>query len=202
MSIDLENNVSRETLELLKAYEALIRKWTIKINLISKSTVPDIWTRHIVDSIQIYAHAPSFRHWVDLGSGGGLPGVVVAILAKERDSAAKTTLVESDQRKAAFLRSAIRELGLNASVQSVRIEELAPLRADVISARALADLKTLLFYAEQHLSPSGCALFQKGENWLKEHEEAQKQWSYQIEAIKSETNPKAAVLKIRDIRRV
>ena len=201
MTEENDINVSRETFELLKQFEALILKWTVKINLISKSTIPDIWNRHIIDSLQIFQHAPSdFRTWLDLGSGGGLPGIVMAIQARERNPAAMVTLVESDQRKAAFLRTAIRELDLNAQVMSTRIEALPPQKADVLSARALSEMKDLLVYCDRHLDAKGCALFQKGENWRKEHEAAQSEWSYQIETIKSETNPSAAVLKVKDIK--
>lgn len=195
-------NVSRETLERLNDFSALVEKWTQKINLISKASIPQIWDRHIVDSAQIYGIAPAFQTWVDLGSGGGFPGIVVAILAAEHQPNAAITLVESDQRKCAFLRTAIRELSLNATVHSKRIESLDPLGADVLSARALADLDVLLSFCARHLDFKGTALFPKGENWKKEHETAQERWSYQCEAITSITNPAAAVLKIEEIRRV
>jgi 16S rRNA (guanine527-N7)-methyltransferase len=202
MSNDSGLDVSRETLDRLKAYEALIRKWTAKINLVSNASLPDLWERHILDSAQVFPSDYKSHHWADLGSGGGLPGIVIAILAKEHTSAAKTTLVESDQRKAVFLRTVIRELNLNAEVKTQRIEILPALDADVISARALADMNGLLGFCERHLSPTGYALFLKGESWQKEHEIAQTQWSYQLEATTSVTNPAAALLKIRDIKRV
>lgn len=201
MTEEEDIDVSRETFDRLKRFEALILKWTVKINLISKKTIPDVWTRHIVDSLQVYQHAPNdFSTWLDIGSGGGLPGIVVAILAREKNPAAQIILVESDQRKAIFLRTAIRELDLNANVLNDRIEMLAPQQADVISARALAEMKDLLGYCDRHLDANGCAIFQKGENWRKEHEAAQSEWSYHIETTKSETSPSAAVLKVKDIK--
>lgn len=198
----LKTDVSRETFGRLEAFVALVQKWTSKINLISRHTVDEIWERHIEDSAQIYRLAPKFQSWVDLGSGGGFPGIVVAILVLEDDQDRKITLVESDLRKATFLRTAIRELGLTAEVISKRIEDIPPLGADVLSARALAELDVLLGFADRHLKPGGTALFPKGSLWETEHAKAQKQWSYTCDPIRSMTNPEAAILKIKDITRV
>ena len=195
-------NVSRETLDKLQAFADLVQKWTSKINLISKPSVPEVWDRHILDSAQIYDLAPSSGHWIDLGSGGGFPGIVVCILAHGQGADQTFTLVESDQRKSTFLRTAIRELSLDARVLTQRIEEIAPLQTDILSARALADLDALLGFAEMHLKPGGTALFPKGAQWEKEHRDAQIQWSYDCDPIKSKTNPDAAILKIKDIARV
>lgn len=195
-------DVSRETFEKLEAFEALVKKWTVRINLISANSVDDIWDRHIRDSAQIFALAPQFRHWADLGSGGGFPGIVVAVLAQQSPGESKVTLIESDQRKAVFLRTAIRELGLNAKVITDRIETAAPQSCDSLSARALADVNTLLFYAERHLAPTGTALLMKGASWEKECEEARANWSFSCEPFESHTNPNAAILKIKDIARV
>lgn len=195
-------NVSRETLDKLTAFVALVEKWTVKINLISKSSIPHIWDRHIIDSAQLFELAPKQGHWVDIGSGGGFPGVVLAILASERPDPIKFTLVESDQRKCAFLRTASRELDLGINVKSERIEETAPLEADILTARALADLSVLLEFADRHLSTDGVALFPKGAQWKKEDEEAQKLWSYDCEPVKSKTSADAAILSIKEITRV
>jgi 16S rRNA (guanine527-N7)-methyltransferase len=196
-------DVSRETFERLQCYAALLEKWTLKINLISRSTIPFIWSRHIRDSLQVYRAGPeAFDSWVDLGSGGGLPGVVVAILAAESPAQKMVRLVESDGRKAAFLRTALRETAVPGSVICERIEALAPQGADVLSARALADLNTLLGFAARHLSPSGVALFSKGATWEKEVEEARREWSFSCEALESETEKGSVILKIGDIARV
>ncbi len=195
-------DVSRETLGKLEAFAELVQKWTAKINLVSKASVEQVWERHILDSAQIYDLAPAKGHWVDLGSGGGFPGIVVAILSQGAATDHKFTLVESDQRKAVFLRTAIRELNLDATVLSERIESIAPLEADVLSARALADLSDLFSFASLHLASDGLALFPKGEKWQKEIVSARELWSCQIDAIKSRSNPKAAILKIKDIVRV
>ena len=198
----LDLNVSRETLERLQSFEVLVKKWTRKINLVSRQDVDNIWDRHILDSAQIFSLAPSTAKWVDIGSGGGFPGIVVSILSAEYAPAQETVLIESDQRKCAFLRTAFRELSLNGRVICDRIENVQPQNADVVSARALADLSQLLTHAERHLTPSGHGIFLKGKNWAMEHQIAQQQWSYVCEAITSKSDPAAAVLKIKELKRV
>ena len=195
-------NVSRETIEALEHFAALIEKWTVKINLISKASLSDLWDRHILDSAQLLKICPrNIQNWLDLGSGGGLPGVVVAILAKELIPSLNMTLVESDKRKSVFLRTAIRELELNATVLNARIEKTAPLQADVISARALAELDVLLALAEPHLTKNTICLFQKGENWQKELSKAQQSWSFHCDITKSETQSGAIILKLGEVGR-
>jgi 16S rRNA (guanine527-N7)-methyltransferase len=196
-------DVSRETLEKLEHYAALLKKWNPRINLVAKSTLDDLWTRHIVDSAQLNQMAPHpVRHWVDLGSGGGFPGLVIAIMALETGSPTNVTLVESDARKSAFLRTVIRETGAKASVITDRVEEIAPLFADVISARALADLPTLLGFVERHLAPSGVALFLKGQAWEKELSAAQEAWKFDHQVAKSITEEGPVILRISGVSRV
>ncbi|OZB17237.1 MAG: 16S rRNA (guanine(527)-N(7))-methyltransferase RsmG [Rhodobacterales bacterium 34-62-10] len=198
-----ELNVSRETFQRLEVYVALLEKWTPKINLISKATIPDIWSRHIRDSVQVFRYGPQhFTHWLDLGSGGGMPGLIVAILSAEKPNESQVSLVESDGRKAAFLRTVLRETGVPGQVLCERIENLAPQQADVISARALADLSTLLGYTQRHLQPDGVALFSKGLRWENEVEIARREWSFTLEALKSETEKGSVILRIGDIARV
>ncbi|WP_298968826.1 16S rRNA (guanine(527)-N(7))-methyltransferase RsmG [uncultured Roseobacter sp.] len=200
MTSDL--NVSRETLNRLELFHGLLKKWNTKINLVSKSSISDAWERHINDSLQVYHHAGDEIVWSDIGSGGGLPGLVVAILAKEFHPDRHVTMVESDIRKSTFLRTVIRELDLKASVLVSRIEQTTPMSAEILSARALADLDQLLRYAEIHLTPSGRAFFFKGETWEKEVETARKSWSFDLVAHKSKTNPNAAILEVKDIHLV
>lgn len=196
-------NVSRETLERLQIFVSLIEKWNPRINLVSKSSLSEIWERHVRDSLQVYKARPDdFDLWVDLGSGGGFPGLVIAILAAESHKRKKIMLVESDGRKVAFLRTVLRETGVAGEVICGRIEDIAPLGADVLSARALADLRTLLSFAHGHLSPTGVALFPKGAKWEKEVEEAKKEWSFFYETIESETEKGSVVLKVGEIVRV
>lgn len=196
-------NVSRETSERLKLLAELLRKWNPKINLVSRSTMDMIWERHILDSAQIFdLVSHPVKHWVDIGSGGGFPGLVVAILAAEKDPTQRTTLIESDQRKCAFLRTVLRETEVSGTVLSSRIEAAEPQGADVLSARALADLSTLCGFAERHLDKTGKALFPKGVTWRKELSEAEESWSFSREVITSKSEPEAVILKLGDIRRV
>ncbi len=195
-------DVSRETLDDLGHYVDLIIKWNPKINLVSRSTLDDIWSRHIEDSLQVYFHVrPNNCHWLDIGSGGGLPGLVIAILAKHDDQGVSVTLMESDQRKSVFLRTVIRELNLPAKVVTDRIELAEPVKADILSARALADLSMLMDFSERHLSQDGYALFQKGKNWQSEVQAAQESWQFELEVFKSITDEDAVVLKIGGISR-
>lgn len=196
-------NVSRETMNRLTIYADLLEKWNPRINLVSKSTIPDLWTRHIVDSAQIFDLAPQpAGHWVDLGSGGGFPGLVIAIMGMECGSPSRVTLVESDARKSAFLRTVIRETGAPATVVTERIEGIPALNADVLSARALAELSDLLGYCAQHLSRDGVALFPKGVQWEKELAQAQTQWRFDHEVAKSRTENGPVILKISGVSRV
>ena len=198
----LKTDVSRETFERLEAYVALIEKWNPKINLVSKSSLPEIWDRHIWDSAQIFDISVEGTVWADFGSGGGLPGIVLAIFAKECRPDMEFYLVESDQRKCAFLRNAVREIGLNVKVHAERIEVLDPIGASVISARALTDLNGLLEFVERHSAKNGVAILPKGETWEKEILQAQENWSFEYEEITSKTNNDAAILKIKDFARV
>ena len=195
-------DVSRETLIALKTYEELVRRWNPAINLVSNSTLDNFWTRHIADSAQVFriCRQPG-ASWVDLGSGGGCPGLVVAILAQDLRPELHVTLVESDLRKATFLRQAVQALGLRATVRSERIEALQPLKADIVSARALAPLSELLGYAGTHLQSGGVAIFPKGARYEEELSQAQEAWDFDFEVHPSASDKAAAILVIRNIHR-
>lgn len=193
--------VSRETMRLLKAYVLLVEKWTPKVNLVSKASVEDIWERHIADSLQVAELVDASGPWADLGSGGGFPGLVVAIQRAATHPDSEVTLVESDQRKAVFLRTVARELSLNTRVLASRIEACAPLQATTLSARALAPLTKLLEYAAVHLAPNGSAVFPKGASWKDELQIACQDWSFDHEVVMSRTNPEAAILVIKDVKK-
>ena len=194
--------VSRETFQAIDRFADLVLRWTPRINLVSRGSEGDLWSRHIADSIQIAKILLPKGHWVDLGAGGGFPGIIVAILAKEQGPGAKITLIESDNRKAVFLKTVARELQLPVQVMTERIEKAAPCEADILSARALADLDTLLGYADRHLRKYGTALFAKGQTWRTEAAEARKKWNFDLEVHPSKTDNKAAVLQISNIVRV
>ncbi|OSP55405.1 16S rRNA (guanine(527)-N(7))-methyltransferase RsmG [Pseudoruegeria sp. SK021] len=194
--------VSRETLDRLIIFEKLVRKWTASINLVSKRSLDELWVRHIVDSAQVFqVMAPIKGRWVDLGSGGGFPGAVVAILAIELAPELRVVCVESDQRKSTFLRAVSRETGANFSVVSQRIEDVPPLEADYLSARALAALPLLLELSERHLKSNGTGIFPKGESVASELTEARKNWRFHLESITSTTDPKSVLLKIGALTR-
>jgi 16S rRNA (guanine527-N7)-methyltransferase len=194
--------VSRETMAALQAFEALVRRWNPAVNLVAKSTLLDIWQRHIVDSAQIFAYCPAAaRRWIDVGSGGGFPGIVVAILAREAMPDLRVELVESDRRKATFLSQAAQSLRLEVKVHDERIQQLPPMEADVLSARALAPLSQLLDIANRHLGRSGVALFLKGERHAEELAEAQRLWDFEFDNRPSLSEAGAAILVIRKIER-
>ena len=155
-------NVSRETLALLSAYVSLLQKWQTRINLVSPGTLPDVWHRHILDSAQLQAYLPAVPthkrcQILDIGSGAGFPGLVLAILG-----AGDVQLVESDLRKSVFLQTVIRELGISARVSNQRIETLPACQPDVITARALAGLPKLMSLIAPQLHDGLTCLFLKG----------------------------------------
>lgn len=192
-------SVSRETMDRLSIYRALVEKWNPKINLVSPSTLPDFESRHLHDSLQLADIAePKKGIWLDLGSGGGLPGLVVAIMTVDRPLS--VILVESDQRKAAFLRNAIRELSLrNVLVISDRIMSITAQNADYISARALASLPQLLEMVLMHMKPTGTAYLMKGRTWREELVQARTDWQFDLDAVPSRTDPEAAILKVTGV---
>lgn len=196
-------DASRETAERLAEYAALLRAWNPKINLVSRQTLGDLEARHFADSAQLLALAPSdATTWADLGSGGGFPGLVIAILAAERAPTLRVTLVESDQRKAVFLRTVAQRTGVPLTVLADRIESVPPLGTHVLSARALAPLAVLLDHSERHLRPNGTALFPKGANWRAEVEVALERWRFRCENLPSATSPDGAILRVGEIARV
>lgn len=195
-------DVSRETSARLETYAALLTKWNPAINLVAKSTLADLRSRHFADSAQLLDLAPAnARHWADLGSGGGFPGLVVAILAMERRPELRVTLVESDTRKATFLSTVARETGAPVTVHAARIEALPPLGADVLSARALAPLSVLLGFAERHLAQGGTGLFPKGAKAGDELAEALASWTFRMQKHPSQTDSSAVILQIEGVSR-
>ncbi len=197
-----QTGVSRETLDRLDIYAQALTRWNPRINLVAPSTLKDLWTRHFLDSAAVQALCPRDPgHWVDLGSGGGFPGAVVAILAAETHPDQHVTCIESDQRKAAFLRNVSRETGVPFTVLASRIESAPPQNADVISARALAPLPQLLALAAPHLAPHGTCLLQKGARHAAETRQALEYWRFTLETCPSGTDPGSAILKIGELRR-
>jgi 16S rRNA (guanine527-N7)-methyltransferase len=191
-------DVSHETVGKLEVFAALLRKWQRAENLVAPSTLGEIWSRHIADSAQLAVLFPGLR-WVDLGSGGGFPGLVVAII-----NARHVHLIESNRRKCAFLRAAIHETGASATVHEGRIEAvLASWKepVDRISARALASLADLLQLAEPLLGRGIPAAFLKGAEYQREIADADRDWSLDIEVIPSRVGAGGAILDVHSARR-
>jgi 16S rRNA (guanine527-N7)-methyltransferase len=197
-------DVSRETIAELEAFRDLVLRWNPHINLIAKSDAASIWNRHILDSVQLMALAPTMAQptaWLDIGSGGGFPAIVLAILSRTRRPDDRFTLVESDQRKASFLRTVSRELRLGLRVEAARAESLAPEVAGILTARALAPLAELLPLTERHLHSAGLAIFPKGRRAAEEIAAARLDWSFDLALHPSMTDPNGRILCLTHIKR-
>ncbi len=191
-------NVSRETAIRLDTFEALVRKWNPTVNLVASADLPRLRARHTLDSGQLAEFAPAARTWCDLGSGGGFPGIVIAILRPDLDM----VLIESDQRKAAFLRSMIRSLSLSCKVLTERIEQVTPQQTDVVSARALAPLSRLIEIASRHGTPDTTYVFPKGIHYLDEIDAAKERWKFDVDVRPSKTEKGSVILTLENIARV
>jgi 16S rRNA (guanine527-N7)-methyltransferase len=192
-----KSGVSRETLDRLCLYADLLGKWQARINLVGPDTVADLWSRHILDSAQLFPLIkPEAHRLVDLGSGAGFPGLVLAVMG-----APDVHLVESDSRKCAFLREVARVTRTPVQVVNKRIEQVAPLGADVVTARALAPLDRLLGWAVPHLAPGGECLFLKGRGAEDELTASAKEWNITASRVVSLTDPGGLVLHLREVSR-
>ena len=188
--------VPRETVDRLRAYAALLAKWTAAINLIATSDRGLIWPRHVLDSLRLLPLIPSGTpRGIDLGSGAGLPGLVLAIV-----SGIPFDLIESDRRKAAFLREAVRETGAPAVVHSCRIEAATLDPAPLVTARALAPLPALLTLTAPLLAPGGIALFPKGARAAAELAEARRAWRMDVTRHDDPAHPGSTILSITHLR--
>ncbi|MBV9556421.1 MAG: 16S rRNA (guanine(527)-N(7))-methyltransferase RsmG [Pseudolabrys sp.] len=193
--------VSRETEQRLDRFVALLLEWNAKTNLVAPSTLSEIWTRHIADSLQLLELAPSARIWVDLGSGGGFPGIPAACALAQHPEA-HVHLVESNGKKAAFLREAVRATGTPATVHAERIENFGDRfsgKADVVSARALASLKSLCNQSLPFLTNGAIGLYPKGQDVEAELTEASKYWKIQAELATSRTAKDGRIVIIRGL---
>lgn len=194
--------VSRETWDKLRDYGDLVRRWQASINLISPKTLPDLWERHILDSLQLFRLKPHPVTWLDMGSGAGFPGLVTAICLAEQGQG-WVHLVESNNKKAAFLRQVILETGARASVHPMRIEAAAEKldKIDAISARALASLPELLTYSSlfQKKSPSLQLWFHKGLDYPEEVRSARDLWGFDLVEHQSLAQDGSAILEISNL---
>lgn len=195
--------VSRETVERLEQYERVLRRWQKAVNLVAPGTLGEVWHRHFADSAQLVRLVPpTALTLLDLGSGGGFPGLVLAILLRER-GALSVTLVESDGRKAAFLREAARQVGAPVDILRMRIENPETQRkvgqVDVVTARALAPLSRLLGLAAPFFAPSSIGLFLKGRDVHGEIDAARLGWEFDVELVDSWTDSAGQVAVVRNL---
>lgn len=193
-----ETGVSRETLDKLKSYSALLLKWNARINLVGRESEPDLWRRHILDSAQLLPLIPREAHSVaDIGAGAGLPGLILSVL----NTSAQIHLIESDRRKAAFLREAIRVMQSTAIVYESRVEEVDLPAQDVVVARACAPLDRLLEMAEKLISIHTVCLFPKGTQVEQELTAARLRWKMQVRQVPSRTDPGGRILVLTEVAR-
>jgi 16S rRNA (guanine527-N7)-methyltransferase len=194
--------IAPQTAVRLDALGAALTRWQTAINLVAPSSLGRLWTRHVADSLQLWALAPEdAQSWVDLGAGAGFPGLVIAALAAERRPDMSVALVESDSRKCAFLAEASRAMGVTVDIQRRRIETAPPRRYDVVSARALAPLEKLCGFAVTHLAEGGTALLPKGADVDRELTAAARSWHYRATRTESLTDPAGVVLTVTELRR-
>lgn len=195
--------VSRETFDRLVAFESMFQKWNRSINLVAQSTVADVWQRHILDSAQLARIEPTATRWVDIGSGGGFPGLVMAFLLAER-SGASIDLVESNRKKASFLQTVVGQFSLPARIVARRIEDshafvFAP---QIVTARALASLSVLLDLSSPWLTSGARGLFHKGRDYRAEVQESVNRWAFDLVEHPSVTDPQGVILELSDLRPV
>jgi len=189
--------VSRETLSRLEAYAALLTQWSVRINLVGRDTLSDLWRRHILDSAQLRPWVPiAARNLIDLGSGAGFPGLVLAILGIPG-----VELVEADSRKSAFLREAARIAEVDLTIRPCRIQAVPPHPVDVVTARACAPLDRLLDLAAPFLGPDSVCLFLKGERFEEELTLARKVWTMSVSVEQSLSDRRGVILRLQQVVR-
>lgn len=197
-------NVSRETIARLQIYEALLKRWQRGTNLVAPKTLEHIWHRHFADSAQLLAHAPDSAKWLDLGSGAGFPGLVIAICTANRDDS-RVHIVESNARKCAFCQEVVRETGCSVEIHQTRIESLGGkdklIEADIVTARALAPLDHLFDLAAPFFRAGASGLFLKGRRVSEEMEQAAKRWDCEAQLHPSATDGQARIVQISRLRR-
>ncbi|MEL6819381.1 MAG: 16S rRNA (guanine(527)-N(7))-methyltransferase RsmG [Pseudomonadota bacterium] len=190
-------DVSRETFSRLDAFSEDFDAWANRINLVAPSTREEFWRRHVIDSLQLIAIRRDAKVWADIGSGGGFPGLIIAIaLADDRDS--RVTLVESNRKKCAFLQMAKAKYAPRTNVVPARIEEAIPKidAPEIVTARALADLETLLSMTRSWLEKSTAGLFMKGREYVGEIEKSRTHWQFDLVTYESRTAADSAILEV------
>jgi len=196
-------DVSRETFDRVTLYVELCKKWNKTINLVAPDSLSVIWQRHVFDSLQLLSQVQgNARSIVDIGSGGGFPGMILALATYDPANSLQVILVDSDRRKCEFLKTVARMTGIVVDIRTDRIEAVPSLAVDIVTARGFAPLDQLLNYAHLHLAPNGTALFLKGAKVETEISKARIIWNFELETFQSVTHPQASILKIGGISRV
>ncbi len=194
-------DVSRETFDILKKFESELRRWNSRINLVSQGALDALWARHICDCAQLPALKPGASQWLDLGSGGGLPGLVIAIMIRERPGA-RVDLVESNRKKASFLSSMAGHFSLPVHVHAKRISDVCGSipEPEIVTARALASLPDLLDLASFWLTRGATGLFQKGREYQVEIEQSAARWHFDLIQHASKSDPGGVILEISGVK--
>lgn len=195
-------NVSCETIEKLKTYQELLLEWQKKFNLVSNSSLQNIWERHFEDSIQLFDYIPDkAEKLIDFGSGAGFPAMVIAIVASEKTPYLKVTLVESIKKKTLYLNEVASKTGVDVLIKNDRIENLPLEKYDVITSRAMASLEDLLKYAYPFCSEKTVCIFPKGKNYAAELSEAHKKWRFKCSIKQSKVSEEGKILIVTEIRK-
>lgn len=188
-------DVSRETLLKLRAYEASLKEWQNKFNLVSKSSLEDAWNRHFIDSMQLFKYIPqSAQSLYDFGSGAGFPGMVLAIMAAEKTPYLKVNLIESIGKKTLYLKHVSEICSVNVEILNQRIESLPKNKVDVVTSRAMTSLKDLLEYTYPFCKKDTVCIFPKGKKHQEEIDEAKKHWRFEYQIHPSETSSEGVIL--------
>jgi len=202
-NIDEILHVSRETFCALKSYQSLLVEWQNKFNLVSSSSLADAWNRHFLDSVQLYEYIPeASQNLIDFGSGAGFPGLVLAVMSKNRTPYLNVTLVESIKKKTLFLNAVKESLQINVRIENQRIENLPQKKYDVITSRALSSLTKLLEYAKPFCKKNTLCIFPKGRSYESELFDAQKKYSFTCEIKDNKISPDGKILLINNIKQL
>ncbi len=196
----LQYHLNAPTWERLDAFVDMLRIWNAGVNLVATSTLEDVWSRHILDAAQLFSFRPKGNlRWLDVGSGAGLPGMVLAIVSEADICDHEFILVEANTRRAEFLKMATRQLGVNVDVVALRIEQCAPVGADIITARAVARIDTLVKLFRPHLANRGRAILPKGKSYRREIRLASRHWRFSWQAFPSLTSADGMIVVLKDL---
>jgi len=196
-------SVSRETFEMLKTYQSLLSEWQKRFNLVSNSSLSNAWERHFIDSVQLWKHIPSdTKNLLDFGSGAGFPGMVLAVVAKEKTPYLKVGLVESIAKKTLFLKEVANRLNIDVRIINERIENIPEQKVDVVTSRAMTSLNNLLGYAYRFCKPNTVCIFPKGKKYREELAEAHKHWKFKCQIESSEISEEGKILIISNLSKI